>query len=119
MMISPRLRVVASQLGQPLRLFRRLLSPPCVSLLSFAATRAASVAAHAPPPSFPSSEPYRTHTCHSVSAAPPGSNVVLVGWVKHVREMGGLLFITLRDSYGLVQLSTQDGACAATHIFSH
>jgi aspartyl-tRNA synthetase len=48
--------------------------------------------------------PYRTHTCAALTPADVGNNVRLSGWVHRVRDHGGLLFIDLRDHYGLTQL---------------
>lgn len=47
---------------------------------------------------------YRSHTCNDLRAADVGSNVRLSGWVHRVRDHGGLLFIDLRDHYGLTQV---------------
>jgi aspartyl-tRNA synthetase len=46
---------------------------------------------------------YRTHTCGALTAADAGNNVRLSGWVHRVRDHGGLLFIDLRDHYGITQ----------------
>jgi aspartyl-tRNA synthetase len=46
---------------------------------------------------------YRTHTCGELKAADVGSNVRVSGWVHRVRDHGGLLFIDLRDHYGITQ----------------
>jgi aspartyl-tRNA synthetase len=48
--------------------------------------------------------PYRSHTCAALTTADVGNNVRLSGWVHRVRDHGGLLFIDLRDHYGLTQL---------------
>ncbi len=48
--------------------------------------------------------PYRTHTCAALSVGDVGNNVRLSGWVHRVRDHGGLLFIDLRDHYGMTQL---------------
>jgi aspartyl-tRNA synthetase len=48
--------------------------------------------------------PYRTHTCAALTTGDVGNNVRLSGWVHRVRDHGGLLFIDLRDHYGLTQL---------------
>ncbi|MFO1184290.1 MAG: aspartate--tRNA ligase [Bauldia sp.] len=47
---------------------------------------------------------YRSHTCGQLRAANVGSVVRLSGWVHRVRDHGGLLFIDLRDHYGLTQV---------------
>ncbi len=47
---------------------------------------------------------YRTHTCGALRATDSGSEARLSGWVHSKRDHGGLLFIDLRDHYGLTQL---------------
>ena len=47
---------------------------------------------------------YRTHTCAALRASDAGSTVRLSGWVHSKRDHGGLLFIDLRDHYGLTQI---------------
>ncbi|MDR3372496.1 MAG: aspartate--tRNA ligase [Ancalomicrobiaceae bacterium] len=47
---------------------------------------------------------YRSHTCGGLSASDIGSTVRLSGWVHRVRDHGGVLFIDLRDHYGLTQV---------------
>ena len=47
---------------------------------------------------------YRSHTCGALRKADIGRNVRLSGWVHRVRDHGGLLFIDLRDHYGLTQV---------------
>ena len=50
---------------------------------------------------------YRTHTCGALRAADTGKTVRLSGWIHRKRDHGGLMFIDLRDHYGLTQLVLQ------------
>ena len=47
---------------------------------------------------------YRSHTCGQLRIDHKGQGVRLSGWVHRVRDHGGLLFIDLRDHYGLTQI---------------
>jgi len=46
---------------------------------------------------------YRSHNCSQLNAQNVGENVRISGWVNRVRDHGGLLFIDLRDHYGMTQ----------------
>ncbi len=48
--------------------------------------------------------PYRSHTCADLNTAHVGDTVRLAGWVHRVRDHGGVLFIDLRDHYGITQV---------------
>ena len=47
---------------------------------------------------------YRSHTCADLNKSNVGETVRLSGWVHRVRDHGGLLFIDLRDHYGITQV---------------
>lgn len=47
---------------------------------------------------------YRTHTCNDLRAAQVGAEVKLSGWVHRVRDHGQLVFLDLRDHYGITQI---------------
>ncbi len=47
---------------------------------------------------------YRSHTCADLTAKNAGDTVRLSGWVHRVRDHGGVLFIDLRDHYGMTQV---------------
>jgi len=46
---------------------------------------------------------YRSHTCAQLTTGNVGNNVRLSGWVHRIRDHGGVLFIDLRDHYGITQ----------------
>ena len=50
----------------------------------------------------------RTHTCGALRVEDVGKDVVLVGWVHRVRDLGSLVFIDIRDRYGLTQVIVRD-----------
>ena len=47
---------------------------------------------------------YRSHTCAALNISHVGQTVRLSGWVHRVRDHGGILFIDLRDHYGITQV---------------
>ena len=60
---------------------------------------------------------YRTHTCGELRASHINQEVTLAGWAAIVRDKGGLLWIDLRDRYGLTQL-VFDEAYTAPELFA-
>ena len=50
---------------------------------------------------------YRTHNCNELSTKNSGEKVVLSGWIHKKRDHGNLLFIDLRDNYGITQCVVQ------------
>ena len=61
---------------------------------------------------------YRSHTCADLRASDVGSTVRLSGWIHRKRDHGGVLFVDLRDHYGLTQLVCRAGSEALTTLDS-
>ncbi|GGN65757.1 aspartate--tRNA ligase [Streptomyces albiflavescens] len=55
---------------------------------------------------------YRSHTCGELRASDVESDVRLSGWLHNRRDLGGILFIDLRDHYGITQLVARPGTPA-------
>ncbi len=50
----------------------------------------------------------RTHTCGELGTADAGKDVVLLGWVHRLRDLGSLAFIDIRDRHGITQVVARD-----------
>ncbi|TAF01848.1 MAG: aspartate--tRNA ligase, partial [Runella slithyformis] len=59
----------------------------------------------------------RTHTCGELRLSDANKTVTLCGWVQKSRDKGGMIWIDLRDRYGLTQLMAEEGSTAA-HIIA-
>src|SRR6185369_726437 len=59
--------------------------------------------------------PYRTHTCGELRASDAGSEALLSGWVNRRRDQGGLIFLDLRDRYGITQVVVDQADSPAAH----
>lgn len=51
----------------------------------------------------------RTHLCGDLTSKNIGEEVIVMGWVQRVRDLGGLIFVDLRDKTGLLQLVADSG----------
>ncbi len=56
--------------------------------------------------------PYRTHFCNELRKSDAGATARLSGWIHRKRDHGGVLFIDLRDHYGLTQVIAEPGTSA-------
>ncbi|HLO13471.1 MAG TPA: aspartate--tRNA ligase [Anaerolineales bacterium] len=57
---------------------------------------------------------YKTHTCGELRAAHATQEVMLAGWVHRRRDHGGVIFLDLRDRYGIVQVTINPNLSKAT-----
>jgi len=70
-----------------------------------------------PDAAFGSATPYRDVTCGELRGDDAGREVRMAGWVHRRRDYGGLIFIDLRDRYGLTQIVVNDAkAPGATEV---
>lgn len=53
----------------------------------------------------------RSHTCGELRLADSGATVRLAGWVQRVRDKGAIIWIDLRDRYGITQIILEEGKC--------
>ena len=52
---------------------------------------------------------YRSHTCGELRLADKNQEVTLAGWVQKSRDKGGMIWLDLRDRYGITQLIFEEG----------
>ena len=57
----------------------------------------------------------RTHTCGQLRASDAGSRALLMGWVHRHRDLGGVIFIHLRDREGVTQIVIHADVDEAVH----
>jgi aspartyl-tRNA synthetase len=50
----------------------------------------------------------RTHTCGALTLQDVGADVVLLGWIHRVRDLGSLIFLDIRDRHGVTQVVVRD-----------
>lgn len=53
---------------------------------------------------------YRTHSCNDIREKDIGSVARVAGWVENIRDHGGVIFLDVRDQYGVVQVVIHDEA---------
>ncbi|OFY94901.1 MAG: aspartate--tRNA ligase, partial [Bacteroidetes bacterium RIFOXYB2_FULL_35_7] len=53
---------------------------------------------------------YRTHTCGELTLKNNNEKVTLCGWVQRIRDKGGMIWLDLRDRYGITQLAFDEGS---------
>lgn len=60
----------------------------------------------------------KTHTCGELNRTHVGKQVTLAGWINRRRDHGGLIFLDLRDRFGITQVTVDSEANAAAHDFA-
>ena len=51
---------------------------------------------------------YRTHNCGELNIKNVNEEVRLSGWIQKIRDLGGMIFIDLRDEFGITQIVVND-----------
>src|SRR5688572_32896654 len=60
----------------------------------------------------------RTHTCGELGTADAGKDVVLLGWVHRLRDLGSLAFLDIRDRHGITQVVARDNPALVAAVQS-
>ena len=58
----------------------------------------------------------RTHTAGELTAADVGSNVVLLGWIHRLRDLGALVFVDVRDRHGITQVVARENDALVNEV---
>ncbi len=61
----------------------------------------------------------RTHYCGEINDVPEGTRVTLFGWVQRRRDLGGLIFIDIRDRTGIAQVVCNPEDQPRAHAVAH
>lgn len=59
---------------------------------------------------------YRSHNCGELRISNVGETITLSGWVQKVRDKGGMIWVDLRDRYGITQLALEEGVSSPEAI---
>ena len=62
---------------------------------------------------------YRTHNCNEISLEDVGKQVKISGFVQTIRDLGGLVFLDIRDMYGITQVVTSSSESEYVDFASH
>ena len=68
---------------------------------------------------------YRTHYCNELRIADVGKEVRIAGWVQTIRDLGSVIFLDIRDHFGITQAVISDDErrgfcrCLCGRIFLH
>ena len=62
---------------------------------------------------------YRTHNCNDINLSDVGKEVRIAGFVETIRDLGGLVFLDIRDMYGVTQVVTSGEDSALVDFASH
>ena len=49
---------------------------------------------------------YRTHNCGQIRKENVGETIKIAGWIQTIRDLGGVVFLDIRDMYGITQAVT-------------